>query len=113
MDRKFRAQSLRRTSTDAERKLWGVPRNRQLLGWKFRRQTPIGNYIVDFVCFDARLIIEVDGGHHQEQVAYDEVWTDYLKNHGFRVLRFWNNQVLDETESVRETILVALESRVD
>ena len=83
------------------------------MGWKFRRQAPIDHYIVDFVCFDARLIIEVDGGHHQEQVAYDEVRTDYLKNQGFRVLRFWNKQVLGETESVRETILVALTSRVD
>ena len=105
---KLTPQGLRKASTDAERKLWALLRSRHLAGWKFRRQAPIDHYIVDFVCFDARLIIEVDGGHHQEQVAYDEVRTDYLKNQGFRVLRFWNNQALKEIDPVQEAILAEL-----
>ena len=104
------AQRLRSTSTDAERKLWGLLRNRQLEGWKFRRQVPIRGYIVDFACFEGNLIIEVDGGHHQEQAGHDEERAKRLADGGFRVLRFWNNQVLGEVESVLETILAALES---
>ena len=109
MDRKLRAQSLRKTSTDAERKLWGILRNRQFGDRKFRRQVPIGKYIVDFICHDAKLIIEVDGGHHQEQAGYDEKRSKWLVGEGFRVLRFWNNQVLTEVESVQESILAELE----
>ena len=110
MNHKLRAPSLRKTSTDAENKLWALLRNRQLLGWKFRRQAPIGNYIVDFVCLDAKLIIEVDGGHHQEQTAYDEERSQWLTSEGYRVLRFWNNQVLREFGAVQETILAGLEA---
>ena len=105
MNRKLRAQSLRKTSTDAENRLWGLLRNRQLDGWKFRRQAPIGNYIVDFVCLDAKVVVEVDGGHHQEQAGYDEGRSKWLRYEGYRVLRFWNNQVLKEIESVQESIL--------
>ncbi len=110
MNRKLRAQTLRKTSTEAENKLWGSLRNRRLRGWKFRRQAPIGNYIVDFVCLDAKLIIEVDGGHHQEQAGYDEERSKWLTCEGYRVLRFWNNQVLAEIEAVQEAILAELES---
>ena len=104
------AQRLRKASTDAERKLWQLLRNRQLRDWKFRRQVPIRNYIVDFACFDAKLIIEVDGGHHQEQSDYDDKRTKALMDGGFKVLRFWNNQVLAEIDSVQDTIVCTLES---
>ncbi len=108
MNRKLRAQTLRKTSTEAENKLWGSLRNRRLRGWKFRRQAPIGNYIVDFVCLDAKVVVEVDGGHHQEQAGYDEERSKWLRCEGYRVLRFWNNQVLKEIESVQESILTEL-----
>ena len=74
----------------------------------FRRQVPFGRYIVDFVCFARRLIIEVDGGHHAEQVAYDTARTQRLETYGFRVLRFWNEEVLRETETVLEAIWAEL-----
>jgi very-short-patch-repair endonuclease len=83
------ARRLRRDSTDAERALWRLLRARQLSDYKFRRQQPIDHYIVDFICFAHRLVIEVDGGQHGVNVAYDERRTMYLENHGFRVLRFW------------------------
>ena len=105
MNRKLRAQSLRKTSTDADNKLWGLLRNRQLDGWKFRRQAPIGNYIVDFVCLETKVVVELDGGHHQLQESDDEERTKWLESEGFRVLRFWNNQVLRDTASVQESIL--------
>ena len=108
MNRKLRTPSLRKTSTEAETKLWWLLRNRQLDDRKFRRQAPIGNYIVDFVCLDAKLVIEVDSGHHQLQGADDKERTKWLECEGFRVLRFWNNQVLKEIESVQESILTEL-----
>jgi len=79
-------------------------RNRQIGGYKFRRQVPIGNYIVDFVCFETRLIIEVDGGQHAVQLTADEARTDWLQSQGFTVLRFWNNDVLKNTAGVVEQI---------
>ncbi|MYC08490.1 MAG: endonuclease domain-containing protein, partial [Chloroflexi bacterium] len=75
-------------------------------GCKFRRQAPIGHYIVDFVCFENRLVIEVDGGQHQQSASYDAARTAWLEREGFRVIRFWNNQVLQETDSVREAIFI-------
>ena len=77
-------------------------------GQKFRRQEPIGQYIVDFVSYRRRLIIELDGGHHSEQVDYDSERTRWLESRGFRVMRFWNDDVLKETEGVLEVILSAL-----
>jgi very-short-patch-repair endonuclease len=103
----IRAKTLRKNATDAERQLWRYLRKRQL-GVKFRQQQPLGHYIVDFVCFEKRLIIEIDGGQHQEQIVYDEIRTDWLKQQGYKVLRFWNNQVLYEIEAVLEAINVAL-----
>ena len=103
------ARQLRRRSTDAERKLGSILRNRQLAGYKFRRQVPIGNYIVDFVCFEAHLIVEVDGGQHGEQQAYDRQRTAWLEGQGFRVLRFWNTEVLGNVEGVKEVIVRACE----
>jgi len=79
-----------------------------LNGFKFRRQRPIGHYICDFVCLEASLIIELDGSHHAAEAAYDADRDAFLRTNGFRVLRFWNGHVLDETESVLETIYEAL-----
>ena len=104
-----RARRLRRESTDAERVLWRLLRNRQLGGWKFRRQVPIGRYIVDFVCFDKRLIVEIDGGHHQLQADHDDKRTKWLASEGFRVIRFWNNAVLGEIAAVQQAVLTELE----
>ncbi|MCE2404008.1 MAG: endonuclease domain-containing protein [Dehalococcoidia bacterium] len=104
-----RARRLRKQSTDSERALWRLLRNRELAGYKFRRQTPIGQYIVDFVCLAKKLVVEIDGGHHQEQSEYDDERTSSLEARGVLVLRFWNNQLLEETDSVLQAILVALE----
>ena len=103
-----RARSLRRQSTDAERVLWKNLRRRDLAGWKFRRQAPIGPYIVDFVTFDGKLIVEADGGQHVESKQRDEERTTWLSKEGFRVLRFWNNDVLTNTGAVLEAIRVEL-----
>jgi very-short-patch-repair endonuclease len=103
------ARKLRLEMTDAERKLWWRLRHRQIAGHKFRRQVPIGSFIVDFACMDARLIVEVDGEQHaEEQVLHDERRTRWLESVGYRVIRFWNREVLRETDSVCETILQAL-----
>jgi len=95
--------------TDAERLLWRHLRNRELGGYKFRRQRPIGPYIVDFVCLEKKIVIEVDGGQHAGQVELDSKRSDYLKEKGYRVLRFWNNEVLQATESVLTVILSSLD----
>lgn len=95
--------------TEAERALWRQLRLRQFGGCKFRRQQPIGRYIVDFVCLEKRLIIEVDGGHHSEQAAYDLERDAWLKKQGFSILRFWDNQVFNEIESVEEIIIKGLD----
>ena len=100
-----RARQLRKDSTQAELTLWRHVRGRQLAGWKFRRQVPLGQYIVDFVCFERRLIVELDGGHHQDQAVYDNHRTEWLESQGFRVLRFWNNEVLGQLEAVGQAIL--------
>ena len=102
------ARRLRRDQTDVERKLWNLLRNRQLDGVKFRRQVPIDRYVGDFVCDRARLIVELDGGQHAEQQAYDDARTAVLEAHGYTVLRFWNNDVIDNAEGVLETILAHL-----
>ena len=105
MDAKRFARELRKGQTDAERRLWWLLRNRQLDGRKFRRQVPIGDYIVDFACIEAKLIIELDGGQHSETRSYDEKRTKQLEENGFVVLRFWNNDVLTNSEGVVEEIL--------
>jgi very-short-patch-repair endonuclease len=102
-----KAQRLRREMTNAERKLWSVLRNRQLDGAKFRRQQPIGPFIADFVCQEARLIVEADGGQHAQNDA-DVRRTAFLASKGYRVLRFWNNDILQNLEGVAESILAAL-----
>ena len=99
-----RARQLRRDSTDAEQLLWSVLRDRQLGGHKFRRQASVGRYIVDFVCFRTCLIVEVDGGQHAERHRRDAHRTAWLASQGFRVLRFWNTEVLGDMEAVKEAI---------
>jgi len=101
------ARALRKSMTDAERVLWRLLRDRRLAGWRFRRQEPIDHYVVDFICFEARLIIEADGGQHFESQT-DKTRDAYLQSKGFRVLRFWNNDVLSNREGVPRTILEAL-----
>ena len=100
-----RSRSLRRAQTDAETRLWHHLRDRRLAGCKFRRQFPLGTYFADFACPEKRLIVELDGGQHVEQAAQDEQRSDYLREQGFTVLRFWNDQVLLETDAVLEEIL--------
>ena len=103
-----RARELRKNPTEAEKVLWSELRYRQLCGYRFRRQRPIGTYIVDFVCLESRLVIELDGGQHLESGCYDAARTSDLNGRGFSVIRFWNNQVLAEIEGVKEAILLAL-----
>ncbi|MEO5657361.1 MAG: endonuclease domain-containing protein [Nitrospiria bacterium] len=105
-----RSRQLRRHLTDAEQTLWRHLRLRQVQRFKFRRQQPFGPYIVDFVCLDARLIIELDGGHHMTNAEYDTERTAWLTAQDFRVLRFWNHEVLTAPEEVIQVIQEALES---
>ena len=111
MDIRQKAKHLRKNSTDAEKFLWTHMRNRQLEGWKFRRQLPVGQYIVDFACLELRLIIEIDGGQHAEQVPYDLGRTRFLQSKGYRVVRFWNNEVLGNIEGVLEALTLTLSQR--
>ena len=105
-----RARRLRRSSTDAEIRLWSRLRSRALNGHKFVRQEPIGPFIVDLVCREQRLIIEVDGGQHATQRS-DAARDQWLSEHRYRVLRFWNNDVLRNTNGVLEVIAVELAKR--
>jgi len=95
-----RARDLRNNATDAERRLWRVLRGRQLGGFRFRRQFPIAGFIADFACPEARLIIEVDGEQHFENANYDASRSDALAARGYRVVRYWNNDVMSKTEGV-------------
>ena len=105
------ARGLRKNLTPAERKLWQHIRLRQLSGHKFRRQQPIEPYIVDSVCLEKRLAIEVDGGHHsgEAQEANDRERLAWLESQGFRVIRFWNNEIINNIEGVVAIIMNALE----
>ena len=102
------ARSLRANQTDAERRLWQLLRSRQLNGLKFRRQHPVGPYIVDFCCLEQRLIVELDGGQHADETRNDEVRTHWLRLQGYRVLRFWNHEALRETSAVLDAIQLAV-----
>jgi very-short-patch-repair endonuclease len=106
---KHRAIKLRKEMTPAERKLWSHLRNDQL-GVTFRRQHAVGNYIPDFVCIEKKLIIELDGSQHLEQKEYDNERTDYLESLGYKVIRFWNNEVMNDIEGVILAIIQALEN---
>jgi very-short-patch-repair endonuclease len=105
---KGRAQELRKNSTDAENHLWYFLRDRRLNGYKFKRQYVVEPYIIDFICQKKKLIIELDGGQHVEAHNYDENRTVFLKMKGYKVLRFWNDEVFKETESILTEILNAL-----
>ena len=98
------ARKLRRRLTDAEQKLWQHIRQRQMMGFKFRRQSPIGRYIVDFVCVEKRLIVELDGGQHAVQQDYDHCRSEWLESQGFKVIRFWNHDVMNNVEEIKEVI---------
>lgn len=103
MNKKYSlARNLRKNATFQERLLWKILRNRQFYGLKFKRQQPIGNYIVDFVCEEKSIIIELDGGHHNEvpNINMDNERTLFLTNRGYKVLRFWNNEVNENLEGV-------------
>jgi very-short-patch-repair endonuclease len=102
------AKRLRREMTQAERVVWRELRARRFTGFKFRRQEPIGSFVVDFMCCQARLIIELDGGQHAERNAADAERTHWLESRGFRVLRFWNNDVLTNTDGVMLRIAEAI-----
>ncbi|KQC09977.1 MAG: hypothetical protein APR62_02270 [Smithella sp. SDB] len=97
-------KALRKRPTDAEKIRWKQLRLKQIEGFKFRRQQPIDHYIVDFVCFEKRIIVEVDGGQHAMQKEDDIIRDKYLRQQGFQVLRFWNNEVLQNINGVLEVI---------
>jgi very-short-patch-repair endonuclease len=107
-----RARALRKNSTDAERLLWKHLKAKQMLGLKFRRQEEIGRYITDFVCYEAGLVVEADGGQHLEQLSWDAERTCWLSGQGFKVLRFWNHDVLGNIEEVLEVIRLACLERM-
>jgi very-short-patch-repair endonuclease len=101
------AKKLRKQSTDTERQLWRYLRNRQMEGFKFRRQQPIGSYVVDFVDLERKVIVELDGGQHTLNPE-DKIRDEWLRVEGYRVLRFWDNEVFNNLTGVLETIRDAL-----
>jgi very-short-patch-repair endonuclease len=106
-----RAKWLRQNMTEAEARLWCLLRAHRFQGYKFKRQKPIGPYIVDFVCMQHRVIIEVDGGQHQDRREYDQERDAWLRRRGYAVLRFWNHEVMGNLEGVLEAILQAMQAR--
>lgn len=102
------ARRLRRDRTDAERKLWSRLRDRRLCGVRFRRQHPIGPFIVDFCSIEANLVIELDGGQHALQARSDAARTEFLRRQGYRVLRFWDNEALANIDAVLQRVVEAL-----
>jgi very-short-patch-repair endonuclease len=105
---KARARNLRSNMTDAERHLWSKLRRKQIDGHRFRRQVPIGPYLIDFACLASRLLVEVDGGQHEVNADRDAARTRWLEARGYRVLRFWNNDVMGNVEGVLHAIQAAL-----
>ena len=106
------AKNMRSNMTKEEVKLWNIIRGSRFHGYKFKRQVLIGNYIVDFICEERKLIIEIDGGQHNEDenIMNDEIRTHYLESNGYEVLRFWNNEVWDNIDGVCSIILETLQS---
>lgn len=102
-----RARRLRANQTEAEQRLWYHLRAHRFMGLKFKRQKPIGPYIVDFVCLEHGLVIEVDGGQHASRCAYDKTRDAWLREHGYHVMRFWNHEVMQQLDAVLERIRVA------
>jgi very-short-patch-repair endonuclease len=103
-----RARALRRDMTEAERKIWKMFRSRRFAGYKLRRQVPLERYIVDFACHEARLVIEIDGGQHGSSSESEIERSEFLKKEGYKILRFWNNEVLANPEGVLSQILDVL-----
>jgi very-short-patch-repair endonuclease len=99
-----RARTLRQNMSEAERRVWQILRSHQMEGYKFRRQVAIGRYIADFVCHQARLIVEIDGGQHDRSSPPEAERNGFLQNEGYRILRFWNNEVLANLVGVHQTI---------
>ncbi len=99
------SKKLRNNMAEAEKQLWYLLRERYLNGFKFRRQQPIGKYVADFVCFENKLVIEIDGGQHMESRIEDNKRDEWLRKEGYRVLRFWNNDILENREAVISKIL--------
>ena len=102
---KDHVRELRQNSTDAERRLWYFLRAKRLKGYKFRRQHLVYPFVVDFICLEKKLVVEVDGGQHAKRSCYDEKRTLFLQSKGYTVLRFWNNEIFKETEAVLSEIL--------
>ena len=105
-----RSRALRRSATDAEQALWRALKRIPVYGSHFRRQMPIGPYVVDFACLKARLLVELDGGHHSQDdvAAKDEARTRWLESEGYRVVRFWNPELIENMSGVLDTIYAAL-----
>ncbi|HEY1607123.1 MAG TPA: DUF559 domain-containing protein [Allosphingosinicella sp.] len=108
----IRVRALRRSATEAEKRLWSALRSRRLEGSKFRRQMWIGAFTADFCCMEARLVVEVDGSQHEALAEYDRLRAEALAKEGYRVLRFWNNEVMGEREAVLRAIRAELAMRV-
>lgn len=106
------ARHLRKNLTTAEQQLWESLRKRQLEGFRFRRQSPLGRYIADFVCLKARLVIELDGKHHHHQQGYDRERDHWMQEQQFQVLRFWNQDILDNQDKVLQQIRHALHQQM-
>ena len=111
MDLQSRARELRAKSIEAEKLLWRHLRNRQLNGYKFRRQVPLWNYVADFVCLSPKVIVELDGGQHMDNQTYDERRSKYLESLGYTVVRFWNNEMLNNPSGVLESLTLTLKER--
>ena len=96
------ARNLRKNATIQERRLWNLLKNRQFCNLKFKRQQPVGDYIVDFICKEAKIIIEIDGGQHNEpkNIEYDKTRTEFLNSLGYKVIRFWNNEIYENIDGV-------------
>lgn len=107
---KDKARELRTRMTESETLLWHQLKGRRFQGFKFRRQRPMGPYILDFVCLEAGLVVEVDGGQHADQTTYDQKRTDFIGSQGLTVIRFWNHEVMDETSAVLEKIWQRLQT---
>lgn len=110
MDNLANAKAMRSGQTPAEQRPWYHLRAHRFLGLKFKRQKPMGPYIIDFICVERHLVVQVDGGQHCEQVAYDRQRDQWLAAQGLLVLRFWNHDVLNRTESVLEQIRLIVEA---
>ncbi|MCD4655651.1 endonuclease domain-containing protein [bacterium] len=104
-----KARFLRGRMTVVEKKLWISLRAKRFAGFKFRRQAPIGPFIVDFVCFEHKLIIELDGPYHTKTQEYDQARTKWLETNGFKILRFWNDNIYEKLDYVMDKVMESLE----